>query len=62
MVGRILGLLPCLAGIPAALELQSHKSGKGAAAEFCLVHCMAVQGLPVAGSSVTPQHLSRLSN
>ena len=34
MVGRILGLLPCLARIPAALELQSIESVYGAVAEL----------------------------
>ena len=34
MVGRILGLLPCLAGILAAPELQSNKSGHRAVGEL----------------------------
>ena len=66
VVGRILGLIPSLAGIPAALELQSNKSGYGAAAELLPGALHGCTRQPNAGNSVAPQHLStslrRLSN
>ncbi len=61
MVGRILGLLPCLAGIPAALELQSIESVYGAVAELLPGALHNHTRPPNAGNTVAPQHLSSLS-
>lgn len=61
MVGRILGLLPCLARIPAALELQSIESVYGAVAELLPGALHNYTRPPNAGNTVAPQHLSSLS-
>ena len=47
MVGRILGPLPCLAEIPAALELQSSWLAYAAVSELLLGRCIVTQGPPM---------------